>query len=103
MQKHRNQGDLLRDPQNHLQKIRGPPGEQSSRAAWARNRHRDHRIDARINRTKVKAEIPHAPKRLPAKCGIVDSSAARDRLGGGSRQATVDSRSKNRQFVSTAI
>jgi hypothetical protein len=33
---------------------------------------------------------------------VVDSSAARDRLGGGSPEAAVDSSDKNRQFVATA-
>jgi hypothetical protein len=33
MQKNRNQGDLLRNPQHHLQKIRRPTGKKPSSAA----------------------------------------------------------------------
>jgi hypothetical protein len=35
-QKDENQRDLLRNPQDYLEQICGPPGEQPSRADWAR-------------------------------------------------------------------
>ena len=73
MQKNGNQRDLLGNPQDHLEKICGPPGKEPSRTAWTRNHHRDLCIVARIDRTQVKVEIPVHHKRLPAKWMDVDS------------------------------
>ena len=100
MQKNRNQRDLLRNSQHHLEKICGPPRKQPSRAARARNRHRDLCIVARIGWTQIKVEIPSASQAGYQPDGwmsIVDAGTGSALLA-QRPGSVVDSRDGNRQF-----